>query len=446
VSGRLLVIGGDAAGMSAAAEARRADPAREIVVLERGDLVSYASCGIPYLLAGEVADEGDLVHYDPAYFRERRGIDVRTGAEAVAIDPESRRVELAGGGSVAYGALVVATGARPTPPPVPGVGLPGVVMLRDLPSARAVEGALPGARRAVIVGAGPIGVEMAEALLARGLSVLLAEAEDAVLPTVHRDVCGRVVAAMASAGVDVRPGAAVEAIAPGDDGGARLRVRIDGRDEPADLVVLGTGVAPNAEIAAGAGCALGPGGAVRVDRRGRTDVEGIWAAGDCATAHHRVLGRDVWIPLATTANAQGRAAGRDAAGRPARFPGTLGSWVSRFRDVEVGSTGVDEEEAATAGFRPRAIVREGRDRSAYMPGAREVSVRLVWDDAGGRLLGAAMSGDGAVGTRLHTLSVAISAGMTVADLAGCDLGYAPPVTPLRDPVQLAAAAAAGVGR
>lgn len=445
MTGRLVVIGGDAAGMSAAAEARRADPDREIVVLERGETVSYAACGIPYLIAGEVAGEDALVHHDPAYFLRRRGIEVRTGAEAVAVDPESRRVGVAGGGSVGYGALVIATGARPTPPPVPGVDLPGVVMLRDLPSARAVEDAMPGARRAVIVGAGPIGVEMAEALLARGLSVVLAEAEEAVLPALHADVRGRVAAAMASAGVDVRPGAAVETIVAAEGSGPPLRVRIDGRDEAADLVLLGTGVAPNAELAADAGCSLGPGGAVRVDPRGRTDVEGVWAAGDCATAHHRVLERDVWIPLATTANAQGRVAGRDAVGAPARFPGTLGSWVSRFREVEFGSTGVEEAGAAEAGFRPRALLREGRDRSAYMPGAREVGVRLVWDEPSGRLLGAAMSGDGGVGTRLHALAVAITAGMTVADLAGCDLGYAPPVTPLRDPIQVAAAAAAGVG-
>lgn len=443
MEGRLVVVGGDAAGMSAAAEARRADAVREIVVLERGEVVSYAACGIPYLIAGDVRDEDDLIHHDPAYFRDRRDIEVRTGAEAVAIDPEARRVELAGGGAVSYGAVVIATGARPVPPPVPGTDLPGVVMLRDIPSARAVEALLPGARRAVVVGSGPIGVEMAEALLARGLSVVMVEVQDTVLPAVHPAVCGRVADAMRAAGVDVREGAAVESIRPGDGEGPPLIVRIDGRDEPADLVVLGTGVVPNAELAADAGCGLGPGGAVRVDRHGRTGVVGVWAAGDCATAHHRVLGRDVWIPLATTANAQGRVAGRDAAGVPARFPGTLGAWVSRFREVAVGSTGVGVGEARAAGYEPQTIQREGRDRSGYMPGAREVAVRLVWDGPTGRLLGASMAGTGEVATRLHVLSTAIAARMTVRELAECDFGYAPPVSPLRDPVQLAAAAAVG---
>jgi NADPH-dependent 2,4-dienoyl-CoA reductase/sulfur reductase-like enzyme len=283
---------------------------------------------------------------------------------------------------------------------------------------------------------------MAEALIARGLGVLLVEAEDRVLPALHPDVCDQVAAAVVAAGADVRPGAAVEAVLPAG-GGRPMRVRIDGTDHEADIVLLGTGVAPNAELAAAAGCAIGAGRAIRVDRRGRTDVEGVWAAGDCATVHHRVLEREVWMPLATTATTQGRVAGRDAVGVAARHPGTLGSWVSRFGATSFGATGVGEDDARAAGFAPRAIVRGGRDRSGYMPGARQVLVRLVWDGPTGRLLGGSAAGTGEVGTRLHAISVAIAAGMTVGELAECDLGYAPPVAPLRDPVQLAAAAAVG---
>jgi len=240
--------------------------------------------------------------------------------------------------------------------------------------------------------------------------------------------------------VDVRAGAPLERLDPAPDG---LVARAGGREIPCDLVVVGAGVAPRAELARAAGCRLGAGGAIAVDRRGRTTVPGIWAAGDCATAWHRVLERDVWIPLATTANRQGRVAGRDVAGLPARFPGVLGSWVSGCFGVGFGATGLDEAAAARAGFRPRALHREGRDRSGYMPGARPVVVRVVWDETTGRLLGAQASGAGEVSTRLHTLALAVGAGLGVGDVAEADLGYVPPLSPLRDPVERAAAAAVG---
>jgi NADPH-dependent 2,4-dienoyl-CoA reductase/sulfur reductase-like enzyme len=427
--------------MSGAAEARRADPAREIVVLERGPDVSYAVCGIPYWIGGEVGGADDLVAHDPAYFRERRGIDVRTGAEAMAIDPEARTVRTVGGEEIGYDALLVATGARPVRPTVPGHRADDVLVLRDLESARALQARLErrDVRRAVLVGLGPIGVEMAEALRRRGIAVCVVEQTPRALALLAEPVAEPVLGALAEGGVEVRAGSSLEGIEAGPDGPV---VRAEGRDLDCDLVLLGTGVAPRAELAAAAGCRLGPGGAIAVDRRGRTSVPGIWAAGDCATAWHRVLERDVWIPLATTANRQGRVAARDIAGRPVRFAGVLGSWVSACFGVGFGVTGLDEAAAAEAGFRPRALHRTGRDRSGYIPGARGVVVHLVWDEPTGRLLGAQAAG-AEVSTRLHTLSVAIGAGLTVGELAGADLGYVPPLSPLRDPVELAAAAAVG---
>lgn len=442
MTGPLVVIGGDAAGMSAASEARRADPDLPILVFERGDEVSYAACGIPYLIAGDVPDATDLIHHTPDEFLRERGIVVRTGAEAVAIDPEARTVSLAGGERVAYGSLVVATGARPAPPDIPGTDLPAVVTLRAVSSARGVRERLIAVPRprVVLIGSGPIGIEMAEAALAHGARVTIVEQSGRVLPALADAAAGRVATALGAAGVTSRVGATVSAIHR--DGGA-LRVEVDGEDLPADLVVLGTGITPNAEMAAAAGCATGEAGAIAVDRAGRTSVEGIWAAGDCATAHHRVLGRPVWRPLATTANAQGRVVGRSVTGGRARFAGVLGSWVSRFRDVSFGATGVQEVLAADEGFRPATITREARDRSAYMPGVRDLTVTLVWDEPTGRLLGGEIAGTGEVSTRLHTLATAISAGMTARELAECDFGYAPPLSPLRDPLELAAAAIVG---
>lgn len=442
MTGPLVVIGGDAAGMSAASEARRGAPDLPILVLERGDVVSYAACGIPYLVSGEVPGEPDLIHHTPAEFLRERGIAVRTGAEAVAIDPEARTVQLAGGERVAYGSLVVATGARPAPPDIPGTGLSGVVTLRSVASARGVRERLAATSRprVVLIGSGPIGVEMAEAALAHGARVTVVESGGRLVPALGEAAGGRVARALEEAGVRALVGAEASAIRR--DGDA-LRVSVDGDDLPADLVVLGTGIRPNAEIAAAAGCATGEGGAIAVDRSGRSNVEGIWAAGDCATAHHRVLGRPVWRPLATTANAQGRVVGRDVTGRRARFAGVLGSWVSRFGDVAFGATGIDEALAGREGFTPATITREAPDRSAYMPGVRELTVTLTWDEPTGRLLGGEIAGAGEVSTRLHTLAAAISAGMTAQELAECDFGYAPPLSPLRDPLELAAAAIVG---
>lgn len=442
MAGPLVVVGGNAGGMTAAAEARRGAPDLEIVVLERGEHVSYATCGIPYLVSGEVPGEDDLVHNTPADLLRERGIEVRTGADVVAIDPDARTVTTADGRRQPYGALVVATGARPVRPDIPGIDLPGVTTLRHLPSARGPRRILAAAAdpHVVLIGSGPIGVEMAEAALALGARVTIAESRPYAVPALGEEPAGRVARALAEAGVDVRTGAHVEGIARA---GGALEVVIDGDRVPADLVVLGTGVVPETGLARQAGCATGDAGAIVVDRRGRTSVEGVWAAGDCAVAYHRVLDRPVWRPLATTATAQGRIVGRDVTGRPGRFPGVLGSWVSRFREVSFGATGIDGATAAAEGFAPRVLTREGSDRSGYMPGARDVMVTLIWDEATGRLLGGQIAGSGEVSTRLHTVSTAISAGMTIGELAACDFGYAPPLSPLRDPVELAAAAAVG---
>ena len=441
------MIGGDAAGMSAAAEARRADGEREIVVLERGPDVSYAACGIPYLIAGEIADADDLVHHDADYFLRARGIEVRTGVEALGIDPEAGTVRCSDGDDLGYGALVVATGARPVRPPVPGADLPGVVTLRDLASARHLRDLLAPLTdpSALLVGSGPIGVEMAEALIARGARLQIVESAPRLLPSLDEAVAAPVVSALEEAGARARAGATLERIVLRD---GRPAATIDGLEQVFDLVLLGTGVVPNSEIAASAGCELGERGAIAIDRRGRTSLDGIWAAGDCATAHHRLLRRQVWSPLATTATTQGRVAARDIVldrdgDLSGRFAGTLGSWVSRFGPVSFGATGIDAHTALGAGFTPEVIVREGPDRSGYMPGVRRIVVRLVWDRVTERLLGAEVAGSGEVSTRLHAISVALWGGLTVRELAECDLGYAPPLSPLRDPVQLAAAAAIG---
>ncbi|MCB0873203.1 MAG: FAD-dependent oxidoreductase [Actinobacteria bacterium] len=443
MSQRLVIIGGNPAGMSGAAEARRGDPDLDIVVLERTQHVSYASCGMPYWLGGVVEPRERLLAIDLDTFREKRNIDVRLGAEATEIDTDGRAVVLSDGQRVTYDRLLIATGARPVRPPIPGIETSGVFVLRDMDSAITLKEQLPrvSGGRALMVGSGPIGMEMCENLCRNGIEVHLLEVADQLLPTLSPNVAAPVAEALVGGCTSTRLGSTLESIEPGDDGG--ILATIDGRTDRYDMVLLGTGVKPNSELAAAAGCALGPRNAIAIDATGRTSVEHIWAAGDCATAHHRVTGEAVWIPLATTANTQGRVAGRSITGRPGRFPGVLGSWVSSAFGVGIGATGLTVEAALDAGFDAEAIERTGRNRSGYMPGSESTIVRLVWDRSSRRLLGAETSGGDDVATRLHALAVAISARMTVDELAEVDFGYAPPVAALRDPIELAAAAVTG---
>ncbi|HWH14338.1 MAG TPA: FAD-dependent oxidoreductase [Miltoncostaeaceae bacterium] len=457
MTGPLVVIGGDAAGMSAAAEARRRDPARPVVVLERSAHVSYSACGLPYWLGRVVPAREHLVALTPEEARDRRGIDVRTGCAAEWIDPEARRVGTSDG-AVGYGALIVATGARPVPPPVPGVDTPGVHLLRSMDSAIALDDALArhAGGRVLLVGSGPIGLEMAHNLCRRGFDVHLVEAAPRLVPGFPEEPAARVEAALEAGCATARTGHAVVGLAPAG-GGVEVRLRAGAAEfaEEYDLVLLGTGVAPRAELAAAAGCALGAAGAVRVDRRGRTSVPGVWAAGDCATSWHRVAEREVWTPTATVATRAGRVAARDACAElgggaatgddrpPALLPGVLGSWVSEAFGLGFGATGLDDGPAREAGFAPETVTRTGRDRSGYMPGVEEATVRLVYDGPTGRLLGGQAVGGHGVASRLHAIALAVAAGMTVDDLAAVDLAYAPPLSPLRDPLQLAAGAVVG---
>ncbi len=454
---RLIVVGGVAAGMSAASRARRMDPSLEILVFERTGFVSYGSCGLPYYLAGLVGRSGELVVYSPAFFKERRDIDVFVGHEVTALDPSSRRVQvrrLADGEvrEVAYDVLVLATGASAVRPPVPGVGRPGVFVLRTLEDGIAMrrhvdvltgpdrtDGVRP---RAVLVGAGPIGLEVAEALTARGLSVSLVEMAGQVLPGYHPDLAAHVEAELRRHGVDVHVNEALAAVEGAGDEGAATAVRTaSGRTLPADLVLLATGIRPNVELARQAGLRLGSTGAVAVDHRLLTSDPHIYAAGDGVETWHRVLRRPAWIPLGTTSNKMGRIAGDNAAGGDATFRGVVGTAALRIFDVEVGRTGLTEAEAAAEGWEPvTAYVRHG-SRAHYYPGPGPVHLWLVGDRRSGRLLGAQAVGPaGTVAKRVDVLAVAVTAGMDVDEVAELDLSYAPPLAPVWDPILMAARA------
>ncbi|WBB66673.1 FAD-dependent oxidoreductase [Micromonospora sp. WMMD812] len=444
---RLIVIGGDAAGMAAASQARRRRDLAdlEIVAFERGHFTSYSACGIPYWISGLVPEPEALIARDPETFRTSFDIDVRIRHEVTAIDLERREVvarDLAGGGEVRehFDDLVYATGAVPIKPPWAKGGIGGVFGMQTLDDGSALRDWLendPKPRHAVVVGAGYIGVEMAEAMIVRGLSVTLVEQADQAMSTVDGDMAELVADAMTGIGIHVRTGLRVTGLEE-RDGRVTAVVTAEG-PIPADVVVLGLGVRPNTALAEAAGVPLGPTGAIRVDRRMRVPgLPGVWAAGDCVETLHRVSGMPVHIPLGTHANKQGRIAGINIGGGYATFAGVIGTAVTKVCDLEVGRTGLRERDATAAGFEFVSVVAESTSRAGYYPGARPMTVKLIAERPGGRLLGAQIVGWSEAAKRIDTLAVALWNGMTVDEMTALDLGYAPPYAPVWDPVLIAA--------
>lgn len=445
--GRLVVVGGVAAGLSAASRARRLRPDIEVIVLEQGHDVSYGACSLPYYIAGVVSSRNDLFVYGADFFRNERRMDLRLGAEATAISPSARtvtcRYEDGASESIKYDALVLATGARPIVPPLPGSSIPGVFKLRSLSDGDSIKAFVEeeGPRSAVVLGAGYIGLEMAEALLVRGLDVTVIEKLPGVLSTYDPDMSEIVERELHSKGVRVLTGTSVEAFEPGDDSLSVAYVRALGQRVPTEMVVLAAGVRPRSELAAEAGLELGAAGAVRVDARQVTSEPSILAAGDCSEATHVVTGKKVWIPLGTTANRQGRIAGENAVGGSVRFPGVAGTNVTKVFDLEVAQTGLTETQASADGLSEDAVSITASSRSHAYPGGSPIRVKVVFEKRSGRLLGAQMIGEEGVSKRIDTVAAGLSAGMSVGDLASVDMGYAPPFSPVWDPVLVAASQA-----
>lgn len=436
---RLVVIGGGAAGMSAASAARRTDPDLEVVVCEAGPFAAYGMCGIPYFLGGAVREAESLLAYPPAEFRERRGIDLRLGTRVTGLDPAARQVTVSGDGGtevLGYDVLIAAAGADPVLPPVPGLAHERVFTVRWLADAIRLRELLARGeiRHAVVVGAGYIGLETAEALVAAGLQVEVIEALPRVLGTVDDPVAQRV-AAEAGAHTRLRLGTRLEAVRPRPGGG--LTVRAGGEETGTGLVIVATGVRPSTRLLASAGAQTLPDGSLLVDTGMRTSLPGIFAAGDCVALPHLVLGRPAWVPLGPAANKTGRVAGTVAAGGSASFRGIVGTAVVKVFGLEVARTGLSLAEATAAGIAATATDVTSRSRAKYYPGSKPLQVRLV-HTPDGRLLGAQLTGQEGVAKRIDVVATALQAGLDVSDLAGLDLSYAPPFAPVYDPVLLAA--------
>jgi NADPH-dependent 2,4-dienoyl-CoA reductase/sulfur reductase-like enzyme len=439
---RLVVIGGDAGGMAAASGVRRLRPDVEIVVVEKGGRTSYAMCGIPYVVGGEVDDVELLVARSPEQFGAM-DIEVRVHTEATAIDLDARTVEthdLDSGATelVGFDQLMIGTGARPIVPGWAQVDRPDLSVVHTLPDAARLEVMAAGGRgrHVVVVGGGYIGIEMAEAFLARGAHVALVTRGSHLLGNLDPEMSARVAAVATSEGIEVLTGEAVEGLT------AATVVTASGVELPADIVVLALGVQPNTEMAAAAGLATGIQRSLVVDDHQRTSAEGVYSAGDCCESFHRVSGRPTWLALGTIANKASRVAGVNLAGGDATFGGVLGTAITRLVGAEIARTGLNLAQAVEAGFDPVGTTIEASTRAGYFPGAEAMAVRLVHDRATRRLLGGQIVGGAGAGKRIDTVATALWGGLSIDDLVDLDLAYAPPFSSVWDPVNTAARRAA----
>lgn len=438
---KFVVIGGDAAGMSAASRARRAMPDLEITVLEMTGDVSYSACGMPYNIADPDRDMDDLVVRRADVFRQKQGIDLRTGHRADAIDPGKRTVSGHGPHgepfTLTYDRLLIATGAASVMPRVPGCDLPGVLALKSLADGRKIKQFLAGqtVKRVVIMGMGYIALEMCEALRGRGIAVDMVKPRERFLPTMAPELAQVVRDELTANGVGLHLGQTVERIDTTPDG---LVVVCDDRRLEADMVLSAMGVLPASAIAREAGLALGPADAVAVDGRLRTSDPHIYAAGDCADAIHVVTGQKTWIPLALRANRAGWAVADNVCGNAVSLDGVAGTGVFKVFGLEVARTGLTVDEAQSAGFEPVSAQIQTRSRAHAHPGAGKIWVEMVGDRASGRLLGVQMVGTEGVAHRINAPAVALHGQMAVARFAQSDLAYAPPFGPTWDPLLVAA--------
>lgn len=447
---KLLIVGGVAGGASAAARARRLSEQAEIVLFERGPDVSFANCGLPYYLGGEIAERDKLLVVTPERLRERFRLDVRAHSSVESIDRAAKKVrvrDLASGREYeeSYDKLILAPGAAPLRPPIPGIDLPGVFTLRNLQDTDRIKAALDGGvRQAVIVGAGFIGLELAENFARRGVATTVVELQDQVLPPLDKEMTTPIAEHLAATGVALLLADSAEAFEPSPEG---LTVRLkSGKRLAAQLVVLGVGVRPENKLAVEAGLEVGPRGGVRVNEHMQTSDPDVYAVGDAVEVRDFVTGQPTQVPLAGPANRQGRIAADHAFGRPSRYRGTQGTAVVRVFDRTAAMTGASEKTLRRAGLPYRKVYVHPTHHAGYYPGAEAMTLKLLFNPQTGKVLGAQAVGGAGVDKRIDVLAVAIQAGMTVFDLEEMELAYSPQYGSAKDPVNMAGFVAGGLLR
>ena len=450
----LIAIGGSDAGISTALRARELDPSTEVTVVVADAYPNFSICGIPYYISGEVTHWRNLAHRTYQDL-EATGMQLRLDTLAKRIDVEGGRLLIEGPDGeeeISYDALMVGTGAVPIAPPIAGLEQlgpdHGVHLLHSMDDTFALTETLErtGISRAVIVGAGYIGLEMAEGLSTRGLQVTQLEQLPEVLPTVDPELGALVHAELERHGVRVACDTRVDAIEQATDGAGPLVVRATGPGDqpltyPADVVLVVVGVRPDTELAASAGAELGIKGAINVDRRMRTNLPNVYAAGDCVVTHHQLLGT-TYLPLGTTAHKQGRVAAENILGHDREFAGSLGTQVVKVFDLVIARTGLRDHEAQTADFQPATVASQADDHKAYYPGSHPIQMRYTADERDGRLLGLQLLGHlgSEVAKRVDIAATAIHNSMTVDEISDLDLSYTPPLGSPWDAIQAGAQA------
>jgi len=436
-----LIIGGDAAGMSAASRAKRALPELSVTVLEKTRDVSYSACGMPYNIADPGRPIDDLVVRQASVFREKQGINLMTGHGVASIDPDNKTASgTTDEGSIfefSYDKLLIATGGAPIIPDLPGFDLPGVLALKSLDDGRRIKSYLDEnqVKSAVIIGMGYIGLEMCEALRARSIDVAMVKPGPILLPWMAEELSGIVKEEIESKGVSLHTGHEVLTIEAAHN---RLNVICSDVSLSADMVLVAMGITPNSELAGKAGLDLSVGNAIGVDKTLKTSNEDVYAAGDCADAYHVVTGKKTWIPLALRANRAGWAVADNICEKNVTLPGIAGTAVFKVFDLEVARTGLNLREASTSNFAPVSVVVKTRSRAHAHPGTSQIWIHMVGDSKTGRLLGVQMVGREGVAHRINSAAVALHCQMTVAEYCQVDMAYAPPFGPVWDPTLTAA--------
>lgn len=447
---KIVIVGGVAGGASAAARARRLSEDAEIILIERGPDVSFANCGLPYHIGGKIADRDKLLVVKPELLKSRFNLDVRVRSSVEAIDRTARTVRVRDLASdrqyeESYDKLILAPGAAPLRPPIPGIDLPGIFTLRNLQDMDRIKATIDGGvKEAVVVGAGFIGLELVENLVRMGISTTVVELQDQVLPPLDKEMTTPLATSLAKNGVALHLGESAEGFEQGSDG---LIVRLkSGQKLPAQLVALGIGVRPENKLAVDAGLEVGPRGGIRVNDHLQTSDPDIYAVGDVIEVKDFVLEVPTQVPLAGPANRQGRIAADNIFGRSSTYRGTQGTAILGLFDLSAAMTGASEKVLKRAERPYRMIYVHPAHHAGYYPGAQQLTLKLLFEPESGKVLGAQCVGGAGVDKRIDVLAVAIQAGMTVFDLEEMELAYAPQFGSAKDPINMAGFVAAGLLR
>lgn len=449
---KVVIAGGVAVGAGTAARLRRLDENAEIILLEKGEYVSFANCGLPYYIAGEITDREDLLLNTPEDLRGKFKMDVRVRNELRSIDTTKKSVTVFDHekGEVyeeSFDKLVLAQGAAPIRPSIPGIDSENVYQLRSVPDVDLIQEKMANGhiKHAVVIGAGFIGIEMVEAFLARGLKVTLIEKAPQIMPPADPEMTIPIIKALKKAGVDLILNDGIQSFNSGPNKSVATQVVLEsGRSVVGDIFLLGLGVRPDSPIAKQAGLELGIAGSLKVNEFLQTTNPDIYAAGDLADTTFIATGEDTWIPLAGPANKQARVIANHIMGRPGKFSGVLGTSIVRFQHEVLGQTGMTEKVAKKANIDYLVSYTVSRHHASYYPGAKDMIVKMLFTPGEGKILGVQISGKKGVDKRIDVFATAIYSGLTVADLMELDLAYAPPFGAAKDPVIMAAMTAQNI--